>query len=165
MYKNLIVAVAAAAALGLAAPVFAGSSASQSQTTQEHEHHHGWKHHDGHHHRHHRAWPFADALHEVDLSDTQKKTVRSYLKTSHETIREHMKGLHEERIAFLTAVPGTSAFDTAYKTYSSHAASAAQWRIQQIATLHTQIFNLLTGSQQAELKKELKEEAMEGDND
>lgn len=153
MYKKMMIAVAAAAALGLAAPVFADASASPSQTMTEGGHHHRG-HHRGH-RWHHRSWPFAHALREVDLSDAQKKQVRGYLKASHKTIHEHMKGLRAERTAFLTAIPGSPEFGSAYNAYSSHAASAAQWRIQQIATVHTNIYNLLSGSQQSELKEEL----------
>lgn len=155
MYKHLIVAMAAGAMLALATPVFAQSTAPQAQNAP----HHHWMHHGQKHARHERAWPFAHALRKLDLSDAQKEQIRGYLKQSHETIGAEMKALHADRRAFVTAMPGTPEFTSAYQAYSVNAAHATQARIQQIATLHTNIYNLLTAKQQRQLGVELAAEA------
>lgn len=167
VYKHLVVAIAAGVTLGLATPVFADSPA-QPQGAMQHDgaqhgaQHHGWKHQHSRHHRwHKRAWPFANALHELDLSDAQKKAIHEDLQSSRKAIHQHMRGLRAERMAFLSAIPGTPAFNSAYEKYAQDAALATQARIQQIATLHVNIYNKLTHQQRQQLARNLAKQATE----
>lgn len=156
MYKPLFVALATAATLGLAAPTFAQTADTPAASAAQHKH---WRGGHDHHARGEHTWPFAAALHKLNLSDAQKKQIHAYLEQSRTTIEAEMKNLHAERRAFFTTSPGSPDFASAYQRYSNDAAHAVQVRIQQTATLHTNIYNLLTASQQRKLATELAAQA------
>ncbi|TAM12561.1 MAG: hypothetical protein EPN72_14130 [Nevskiaceae bacterium] len=157
MYKPLFVAIATAATLGLAAPAFA-QTADSPATSAAHAQHKHWQGH-GRHARGEHAWPFAVALHKLNLSDAQKKQIHGYLEESRTTIEGEMKNLRAERRAFFTTSPGSPNYASAYQKYSTDAAHAVQVRVQQTATLHTRIYNILTASQQRQLATELAAQA------
>lgn len=156
MYKPLLAAVVTAATLGLAAPAFAQAPTEPMSTQAQHQQ---WMGHGAHARRHHHAWPFAAALHKLDLSEAQKQQIRGYLKDSRAAIESEMKNLHAERRAFFTTSPGSPDYAAVYQKYSADAAHAVQVRIQQTATLHTNIFNILTAAQQRKLAEELQAQA------
>ncbi|HEX7381919.1 MAG TPA: Spy/CpxP family protein refolding chaperone [Nevskiaceae bacterium] len=174
VHKYWMTALAAGAALGMALPALASEPAaatpapqmlaqnmpmqgSQQNMPLNGPHHRGERWH-GEHGRMHN-WPFAHALKKVHLTEAQKKAVREQLRTAETNIREKMKALHEDRVAFYTTVPGSPEYIPNYEKYARDAAAAVQTRIQETATAHTNIYNLLTGSQQEQFRKDLAEQA------
>lgn len=171
MHKYWMTALAAGAALGMALPALAANGPAATPTPQmlaqndasmqnmpmngPHRRGENWR---GEHGRMHN-WPFAHALKKVGLTEAQKKEVRAQLRTAEANIHEKMKVLHEDRVAFYTTAPGSPEYIPNYEKYARDAAAAVQTRIQETATAHTNIYNLLTASQQEQFRKDLAEQA------
>jgi Spy/CpxP family protein refolding chaperone len=90
-------------------------------------------------------------LKQLDLTDQQKASVKQILQTAHTTLQPQMQTLKADRLAFLEATPGSSAYDSAATTLAQAASAAAQARVQEEASVRTQIYGLLSGPQQSKL--------------
>lgn len=105
---------------------------------------HGWHHH----HRHDGAMM---ALRQLDLSEAQKASVKQLVKASHEQFKPQFEALRSQRQAFNAATPGSAAFQSAAAGLAQAESAAAGARVQQQAALRTQIYNLLSDAQKAQL--------------
>jgi periplasmic protein CpxP/Spy len=106
--------------------------------------HHGW-------HHHHRGGAMMHELKELNLSDAQKASVKALFKTSHQQLKPQFQALMTQRQALNAATPGSPAFQTAAASLAQAASSAASARVQEEATLRTQIYGLLTDAQKSQL--------------
>lgn len=148
--KSIFLAAALAATIGTAAPAFAQDAppppppaAGQHCGGPGHHGHHGWG--------HKRGMMMMHELHQLDLSDAQKQSIREAGKSTRENMKAQFQSLMQQRRAFESAVPGTPEFNTAYGSYSQAAAAAAEARIKAEADLRTQVYSLLTADQRAKL--------------
>ncbi|MDR3416616.1 MAG: Spy/CpxP family protein refolding chaperone [Nevskia sp.] len=107
---------------------------------------HGW-----HHHHHGGALMFV--LRKLDLSAEQKASVKQLMQQAHGQLKPQMEALRADRQAFNEATPGSSGYATAAANLAQAAGAAATARVQEEATLRTQIYGLLTDPQKAELAK------------
>ncbi len=90
-------------------------------------------------------------LKELNLSDAQKASVKALFKTSHQQLKPQFQALMTQRQALNAATPGSPAFQNAATSLAQAASSAASARVQEEATLRTQIYGLLTDAQKSQL--------------
>lgn len=102
-------------------------------------------------HHHHRGGALMHELKELNLSDAQKASVKELFKSSHQQLKPQMEAVMTQRQALNAATPGSPAFQSAAASLAQAASSAAGARVQQEATLRTQIYGLLTDAQKAQL--------------
>jgi hypothetical protein len=98
----------------------------------------------------HPMLPFMRELRQLDLSEAQKQTLRSYAKQEMQNLKPQMQALFRARLAFLTAQPGSSDFATAQADLSRAASAAAQARIQAEADFITKAYGVLSDAQKAQ---------------
>lgn len=101
-------------------------------------------------HHHHRGGALMHELKELNLSDAQKASVKELFKTSRQQLKPQMEAVMTQRQALIAATPGTAAFQTATASLAQAASTAAAARVQDEATLVTQIYNLLTDAQKTQ---------------
>jgi Spy/CpxP family protein refolding chaperone len=115
---------------------------------------------------HHGPFPaFARALHQVNLTDSQKSQIHDLLKADHEAMRTQFKSLRDQHFAFDRAVPGSSDFVTAQANLVQAESAAVQTHVQHEADLHTKIYALLTDDQKSKLATALAEIQSKADED
>jgi len=100
----------------------AGTSAATSRTGQHHGRH---------------AWRTMGMLDQLDLTDTQRTSI--------------MQALRQKKLAFESATPGSSAYQTATDDLAQAESNAARARVLRQAELHTKIYNELTPAQRTKL--------------
>ena len=96
---------------------------------------------------HHRGGVLMHDLKALNLSDSQKASVKALFKSSREQYRPQFQAFFTQRQAFAAATPGTAEFQSATASLAQAASSAASARVQQQAELRTQIYALLTDAQ------------------
>lgn len=148
MSKSLGLSVVIAAALGVSSLGFAatgaqttGQSTTQSSTTAKHGSHHAR------HGRRHRM----GVLDQLDLSATQKTAIKQMMRQSFEQARPEMQALMQKRMAFESATPGSSTYQSATTALASAESTAASQRVTREAALRTNIYNELTSAQRTKL--------------
>ncbi len=102
-------------------------------------------------HQHHHGGPLAHELHQLNLSDAQKASIKQIVESARPQMRAQMDALHEQRKAFETSVPGTAAYQTATGALAQAEANAASARVTEMASIRTQIYALLTDDQKAQM--------------
>ncbi|GAC1627559.1 MAG: hypothetical protein NVS9B10_16640 [Nevskia sp.] len=110
--------------------------------------------HGGHHDRH-GGGPFMHALKDLDLSDSQRETIRGDVEAAHEDGRARFEALRSVHRAFETTVPGSAGYGTVVAQMADAAAAGARDRVQKAAALRAQIYALLTDAQKAKLASAL----------
>jgi Spy/CpxP family protein refolding chaperone len=133
MRNHIIVTVALFAALGLSVGVSA----------QPPEDGHGWHHHHG--------GPFAHELKELGLTDAQKGSIKQIVQAAHQQLKPQMQALRQQHEALETATPGTAAYQAATTSLAQAAATAANARVQEEASVRAQIYAVLTDAQKTQL--------------
>lgn len=136
MRNNMIVSAALLAALGFSAGAFAQPPGAGPDGP-------GW------HHRH--GGPLAHELRQLNLSDAQKASIKQVVQAARPQMRAQMEAVREQRKAFETATPGSSAYQSAAGSLAQAEANAASARVQQQAAIRTQIYALLTDAQKTQL--------------
>lgn len=102
--------------------------------------------------RHHHHGEAMMVLKQLNLSDSQKASVKELVKASHEQLKPQFEALRSQRQAFNAATPGSPEFQSAATGLAQAESAAAGARVQQQAELRTQIYNLLSDAQKAQLK-------------
>ncbi|HWY24408.1 MAG TPA: Spy/CpxP family protein refolding chaperone, partial [Nevskia sp.] len=102
-------------------------------------------------HHHHRGGAMMHELKELNLSDSQKASIKTLFKTSHEQFKPQFEALRTQHQAFAAATPGSPEFQSATSSLAQAASSAASARVQQEAELRTQVYALLTDAQKQQL--------------
>lgn len=90
-------------------------------------------------------------LGKLDLSDTQRTSIRQMMHDSFEQARPEVQALRQKREALEAATPGSSAYRSATDELASAEANAARQRVVREATLRTRIYGVLTEQQRTQL--------------
>lgn len=145
MRKSLIPTVLAAAlvcsplAFAATNPPVATSAGTNAATRTGHQQH-------GRH-----AGRMMGMLDQLDLTDTQRTSIRQMLRQNFEQARPDMQALRQKELAFESATPGSSAYQTATNDLAQAESNAAHARVLRQAELHTKIYNELTPAQRTKL--------------
>ncbi len=102
-------------------------------------------------HHHHHGGALMHELHELNLSDSQKATIKSMFQVSRAQQKAQFESLIAQHQALETATPGTAAYESATTSLASAAAAMASAHVQAEAALRTQIFGVLSDTQKAQL--------------
>ncbi len=102
-------------------------------------------------HHHHRGGVLMHELKELNLSDSQKASVKTLFKNTHEQLKPQFQAVMSQRQAFNSAVPGSPEFNNAAAALAQAESAAASARVQQEAELRTQIYALLSDAQKQQL--------------
>ncbi len=105
-------------------------------------HHDGW---------HHPPSPLMHVLHQLDLSDAQKASMKQLFEAERETMKPQSEAVHSARHAFNAVTPGDPAFAATAGALADAEASAARAHVQADADLRTKAYALLTDEQKAKL--------------
>lgn len=103
----------------------------------------------------HRGGPFMHELRDLDLSDAQREQIRGFFKTQREQDKTDRRAQFELRRSFELATPGTAQFQSLTQQLADAQATEARNRVQQMASLRTQVYGVLTPAQRTELAAEL----------
>lgn len=103
----------------------------------------------------HRGGPFMHELRDLDLSDSQREQIRGFFKSQREQDKTDRKAQFELRRSFELATPGTAQYQTLTTQLADAEAAEARNRVQQMASLRTQVYGVLTPAQRTELAEEL----------
>lgn len=98
-------------------------------------------------HHHHRGGELMHELKALNLSDTQKASVKALFKSTHEQLKPQFQAVMTQRQALNAAIPGSAEFNNAASALAQAESAAASTRVQQQAELRTQIYALLTDAQ------------------
>ena len=93
--------------------------------------------------------PLMHQLHHLDLTDAQKTAVKKLLDAHHAQMQSQFESLRTAHQAFDKAIPGSSDFTTAQSALVNAEVAAARSRVEQEASLRTQIYAQLTDAQKA----------------
>lgn len=103
----------------------------------------------------HRGGPFMHELRDLDLSDAQREQIRGFFKTQREQDKTDRKAQFELHRSFELATPGTAQYQTLTVQLADAEATEARNRVQQMASLRTQVYGVLTPAQRTQLAEEL----------
>lgn len=133
MRKNLFIGLALSTALAL------GSAAVAAQPGP----HGGWGHRGGEH--------GMMALHKLNLSDAQKASVKQIMQSSFEQNKGQRQAVRQQREAFEAMKPTDPGYQAAAAALAQAEGAATTARVQQMANVRAQIYNVLTPAQQSQL--------------
>ncbi len=94
-------------------------------------------------------------LRNLELSDSQREQIRGFLKAQREQGQSDRKAQFELRRSFELATPGTAQFQSLTQQLADAEATEARNRVQQMASLRSQVYGVLTPAQRSELAAEL----------
>jgi len=104
----------------------------------------------GHDGRHHGS-PFIHELHELNLTDAQKASVKNLVKASFAQSKPQAQAFRQQREAFEALSPNDPNYASSASALAQAAATQASNRVTQLTTLKQQIFAVLTPAQQQQL--------------
>lgn len=134
MRKNLILGLALSSALAI------GSFAVAAQGAPDHG---GWGHHGGHH--------GMMALGKLNLSDAQKASIRQIMQSNFEQNKGQRQALRQQRQAFEAMNPTDPGYQAAAASLAQAEGAATTARVQQMANVRAQVYNVLTPAQQSQM--------------
>lgn len=151
MRKPLVTALLAASVV--CSPLaFAATStpatSSTAATAASHQDHRDM--HRGQHGMDHRQMGMG-VLHQLDLTDAQRTSIRQMMQQSMEQARPSMMALRDKRMAFMGATPGTSGYQAAATALAQAESDAARAEVMREADLRTKIYGTLTAEQRTKL--------------
>lgn len=135
MRKNLIIGLVLSSALTI------GSFAVAAQSGP----HGGWGHHGG------PGQHGMMELHQLNLSDAQKASIKQIMQSSFAQNKSQRQALGQQRQAFEAMKPNEPGYQAAAAALAQAEGNATTARVQQMATVRAQIYNVLTPAQQAQL--------------
>lgn len=106
---------------------------------------------DGDHGGRHHGSPFIHELHQLNLSDAQKASVKNLIKTSFAQSKAQSQAFRQQRAAFEALPPNDPSYAASSSALAQAAATQASARVTQLTTLKQQIFAVLTPTQQQQL--------------
>lgn len=133
MRKSLILGLALASALALGTAAVAAPMG------------HGAWHHGGHGH-HGMA-----ALHKLNLSDTQKASIRQIMKDGFAASKAQRQAVFQQRKAFESLTPDQAGYQAAADHLAQAEADATRTRVQQRARMRAQVYAVLSPAQKMQL--------------
>lgn len=93
----------------------------------------------------------AGLFEQLNLTASQRTSIQQLLRQNFEAARPEMQALRQKRVAFDTALPGSSNYATLARDLGEAEASASRDQVQRQADLRTKIYNLLTAEQRTQL--------------
>jgi len=142
-------AAALAAGFLIAAPQFAQAEADAPTPDAPGEH-------GGRHHGRHHGGPFLHEVKSLDLSDTQRSSIRTAVKASFDASKaqhETQRSLHRQ---LLTTAPGSAGYSALVNQLADAEANTARDRVQRMASLNGEVYAMLNAAQKAQLAEKLK---------
>lgn len=106
---------------------------------------------DGGHGGRHHGGPFIHELHELNLSDAQKASIKNLVKTSFAQSKSQNQAFRQQREAFEALAPNDPSYASSASALAQAAGTQASARVTQLTTLKQQIFAVLTPAQQQQL--------------
>lgn len=95
--------------------------------------------------------PFLHALKQLDLSDSQRETIKRDLQAFRDQQRANFESMRSTRRAFDTATPDSAGYGTVVAQLADAAASGARDHVQKEAALRAQVYAVLTDAQKSKL--------------
>lgn len=138
MYKAMTLSMILATAVGCASLAYAGPGDG------------GY----GHGHRPHRGMGMGMGfreLHQLDLTDAQKGSIRQMVQQSFADHKTARQALQQQRMDFEAMTPDAAGYQSAAASLAQAEANAARDRVMQQATLRSQVYGLLTDTQRTKL--------------
>ncbi|MEW9572636.1 Spy/CpxP family protein refolding chaperone [Rhodanobacter sp. Si-c] len=135
MRKNLFIGLALSSALAIGSFAVAAQGAPGP--------HGGWGHHGGAH--------GMMALHKLNLSDAQKASIKQIMKSSFTQNKSQFQAVRQQRQAFQAMSPTDPGYQAAAASLAQAEGAATTARVQQMANVRAQIYNVLTPAQQSQL--------------
>ena len=87
----------------------------------------------------------------LDLSDTQRASIKQIMQTSHAQNRTQWETLRQQRSAFESMTPDQVGYQAAAARLAQAEGDATRVRVQQKATVRVQIYAVLTPTQKAKM--------------
>ena len=140
MRKNLILGLALSSALAIGSFTVAAQSAPGPGGPG------GWGHHGGP-GGHHGMMDF----HKLNLSDAQKASIKQIMKSSFGQGKGQRQALRQQREAFEAMKPTDAGYQSAAAALAQAEGAATTARVQQMANVRAQVYNVLTPAQQSQL--------------
>lgn len=134
MRKNLILGLAFGSALAIGSYAVAAQGAPGPGGRGHHGDHHGMM-----------------ELGKLNLSDTQRASIKQIMKSSFEQNRSRFQAARQQRQAFEAMKPTDPGYQAATSSLAQAEGAAASARVQQMANVRAQIYNVLTPAQQSQL--------------
>ncbi|WP_329743028.1 Spy/CpxP family protein refolding chaperone [Dyella sp. A6] len=91
------------------------------------------------------------ALKKLNLSNSQKTSIRQIIKSSFATGKDQRKALFQQRKAFQSLTPDQSGYQAAADSLAQAEANAARARVEQQASVRAKIYAVLTPAQKMQL--------------
>lgn len=136
MRKSITLSLAMVAALGGSALAFAASGGMEGG--------HGW-------HGHHGMHEGMRAYGKLNLSDSQKASIKQMTQQSFATAKPQFEAMRQQRKAFEAMDPTSSGYQTATAKLADEEATATRERVMRRAALRAQIYGVLTPAQRTQL--------------
>lgn len=108
------------------------------------------------HHRGRHGGPFLHELRTLDLSEAQRASIRTAMKSAWESGRSQHEALRSLQRAALITAPGAPNYGSVVNQLADAEANAARDRVQRLAALKAEIYGMLTDAQKATLNEKLK---------
>lgn len=99
----------------------------------------------------HEGGPMLHLLRQLDLSDSQRDTIKGYVKRFHEQGRASFEAMRSVHRAFQTTPPDSASYGTVVTQMSDAAANMARDHVQREAALRKQIYAVLSDAQKSKL--------------
>ena len=99
----------------------------------------------------HEGGPMMHLLRQLDLSESQRDTIKGYVKSFHEQGRASFEAMRIVHHAFQTTPPDSSSYSAVVTQMSDAAANMARDHVQREAALRKQIYAVLTDAQKSKL--------------
>ena len=90
-------------------------------------------------------------FHKLNLTDTQKASIKQIMKSSFEQNKGQFKALRQQREAFEAMSPTDAGYQSAAAALAKAEGAATTARVEQMANIRAQIYNVLTPAQQSQL--------------
>jgi len=90
-------------------------------------------------------------LHKLNLTDAQKASIKQIMKSSFAQNKSQFQALRQQRQAFEAMSPTDAGYQSAAASLAQAEGAATTARVQQMANVRAQIYNLLTPAQQSQL--------------
>jgi len=98
----------------------------------------------------HRGGHHMKLFDQLNLSETQRTSVRQLFRQNFEQGRPEMQALRQKRTAFDNATPGSAAYQDAANDLAQAESNAAHAQVLRQAALRTKIYDLLTPEQRTQ---------------
>ena len=104
----------------------------------------------------HHGGPFMHELKSLDLSEAQRASIRTAMKSAWESGRSQHDALRSLQRAALLTPPSAPNYGSVVNQLADAEANAARDRVQRLAALKGEIYGMLTDAQKATLNEKLK---------